>query len=240
MGAVPTRSERLAARLAGAAYLIALPLSFFSEFYVLGAVIDPNSMSETAHRLQEHQQLFRLGTASNFLVFVADGVLIASLYWVLRRVNPFAALLALVWRVLETALLFAALVFDAQAARLMGGSSYLSGQSPTQLALLARLAISGHGAAYNFALVLAGLSSTVFALLWWRSGYIPKWLAGFGVVASILLALGTFIAIPFPAARSVITSDVYGDPIGIFELVLGLWLLFIGLPKDSARARPAV
>jgi len=74
----------------------------------------------------------------------------------------------------------------------------------------------------------------------WKSGYIPKWLAGFGVVASALLAVGTFAAIPFPAVRSIITSDVYGDPIGIFELIAGLWLLFVGLrtPNRQSTAAP--
>jgi hypothetical protein len=225
----PDESERFAARLAGAAYLIALPLSFFSEFYVFGRVIDPNSVTGTAHLLQAHQQLFHLGTASNFLVFVVDGILIASLYWTLRRTNPFAALVALIWRTLETALLFVALLFDLQVAKIVSAPSYLVGQPSSELATLARLAISAHSAAYNSALVLAGLGSALFAVLWWRSGYIPKWLAGFGVIASVILAIGTFAAIPFPAARSIFTADVYGDPIGIFELVAGAWLLFVGI-----------
>lgn len=229
----PNESERLAARLAGAAYLIALPLSFFSEFYVFGKVIDPNSLTGTAHLLQAHQQLFQLGTASNFLVFVLDGILIASLYWILRRTNPFAAVVALIWRTLETALLLVALLFDMQVAKIVSAPPYLAGQSSSELAMLARLAISAHSAAYNSALVLAGLGSAIFAVLWWRSGYIPKWLAGFGVVASAVLALGTFVAIPFPAARSFFTSDVYGDPIGIFELVAGVWLLFVGIRRTE-------
>jgi hypothetical protein len=230
---MPSESERRAARLAGAAYLIALPLSFFSEYYVFGKVIDPNSLTGTARLLQAHQQLFQLGTASNFLVFVVDGILIASLYWTLRRTSPFAALLALVWRTLETALLLVALVFDMQVAKIVSAPSYLAGQSSTELALLARLAISAHSAAYNSALVFAGLGSAVFAVLWWRSAYLPKWLAAFGVIASVILAMGTFIVIPFPAARSLFTSDVYGDPIGIFELVAGAWLLFVGIRRTE-------
>jgi hypothetical protein len=228
-----SREEQMAARIAGAAYLFAIPLSIFSEFYVFGRLLDPQSLAVTAQRIASQQLLFRLGTASNFIVFVTDGVLISALYLVLRRIDRNLALLALVWRVIETALLFVALLYDMQAIKLLGGTAYLSGADPNELALLARLAISGHSAAYGFALVLAGLGSTVFAILWWRSGYVPRWLAGLGVLASVLLAIGTFIVIPFPAAQAVFNSAVVGTPIGLFELAMGGWLLFKGLPVHA-------
>ncbi len=141
---MPSENERLAARLAGAAYLIALPLSFFSEFYVFGSVIDPNSTTGTAHLLEARRQLFQLGTASNFLVCIIDGLLIASLYWTLRRTDPFAALVALLWRSLETALLLVAVLFDMQVTKIVSVPSYLVGEPSSELAMLERLAISAH------------------------------------------------------------------------------------------------
>jgi hypothetical protein len=226
-----TDSQRIAARLVGAAYLAAIPLSLFAELYVFSHLLDAGSVTQTAHNIAAHQRLFRLGTASNFLAFAADGVLIVALYLVLSPVHRGLALLGLVWRIIETGLLFAALLYDMQVMKLLGDTPYFASTPPAQLAEQARLALSGHGAAYNFALVLAGMGSSVFALLWWRSGYVPKWLAGLGILASANLAICTFLGIVFPA--SPLTVNVYGGPIFLFELTMGLWLLFKGLPRPD-------
>ena len=150
-----TDSQRSAARFVGAAYLFAIPLSLFSELYVFSHLLDGGSLAQTAHNIVAHERLFRLGTASNFLAFAADGVLIAALYLVLGPINRGLALLGLVWRVIETAILYVALLYDMQAVKLLDATPYLVGTPPAELAMLARLALSGHGAAYNFALVLA-------------------------------------------------------------------------------------
>src|SRR5213080_4923991 len=102
------------------------------------------SVARTAQNIIAHQRLFRLGTASNFLAFACDGVLITALYLVLSPVNRGLALLGLVWRAIETALLFVALLYDMQAARVLSSAPYLAGTPPAELAMLARLALSGH------------------------------------------------------------------------------------------------
>ena len=229
-----TDSQRIAARFVGAAYLFALPTSMFAELYVFSQLLDAGSVTQTAHNIAAHQRLFRLGIASNFLAFAADGVLITALYLVLGPVSRGLATLGLVWRTIETALLFVALLGDMQVTKLLGATPYLAAMPPDQLAMQARLALSGHGAAYNFALVLAGMGSTVFALVWWRSGYVPKWLAGLGILASANLAVCTFLAIVFPEGP--FTVSFYGGPIFLFELTMGFWLLFKGLPRTPASA----
>lgn len=233
MKIIPTAQECRAARLAGAAYLFALPLSFFAEFYVMGRIVSPHGAGMTASNLAANQQLFRLGTASNFAVFLADCILIASLYLVLRQINRLVATIALVVRIMETALLFVAILFDMQAIKLLDNTTYMSGSDQQTLALLARWSLSGHGAAYNFALVLAGTGSTLFCYLWWKSGYIPKPLAALGMVASLILAVSTFAAIPLANAQTLLGPTLYGGPIGIYELLMGGWLLIRGIQHQA-------
>ena len=107
----------------------------------------------------------------------------------------------------------------------LGGADYTRALETDHLQSLARLAISSHNAGYNVGLVLAGLGSTVFCYLWFQSGYIPKWLAGFGVFASIMLAAFTFAWVIVPEYARVITVGIYGGPIFLFELTMGCWLL---------------
>jgi hypothetical protein len=109
----------------------------------------------------------------------------------------------------------------------------MSGSDHQTVALLARWSLSGHGAAYNFALVLAGTGSTLFCYLWWKSGYIPKPLAALGMVASLILAFSTFAAIPLANAQTLLGPKFYGGPIGIYELLMGAWLLIRGIQHQA-------
>ena len=77
-------TQARAARVVGFTYLAALPLAVFAEFYVSGKLIAENSAAATAANIIAHERLFRLGIASNLLVFSMDVVLITALYVVLE------------------------------------------------------------------------------------------------------------------------------------------------------------
>ena len=79
-------SQRKAATVVGFSYLFALPPAIFSEFYVLGKLLVYNNAVDTARNIMAHERLFRLGTASNLIVFAIDIVLITALYTVLKSI----------------------------------------------------------------------------------------------------------------------------------------------------------
>lgn len=226
-------SQRKAARVVGLAYLLAIPLALFAEFYVFGKVLVDNNAAETARNIIANERLFRLGIASNLAVFALDVVLITALYVVLKPVNRNFALLATFWRMIETTVLVVITLNDFDVLRLLSGAEYLRVFEADRLYALARLSIGSHGSGYNVGLVFAGLGSTVFCYLWLKSGYVPKALAALGVFASFLLAACTFAFIIFPDFRNVATIGVYGGPIFIFEVTMGFWLLLKGLRPDA-------
>jgi hypothetical protein len=78
--------------------------------------------------------------------------------------------------------------------------------------------------------VLFGLSSIVFAYLWFKSRYVPRLLAAWGILASLVPLLVPFSAIVLPALASVpLRRARTGIPIVIFEIILGFWLLIKGI-----------
>ena len=229
-------SQRTAARVVGLAYLLALAPAVFAEFYVLGQLVDFNDAAQTARNIMAHERLFRLGVASNLGVFALDAVLITALYVVLSPVNRGLALLAAFWRLIETTILVVAALNDFEVLRVLSGADYLRAFEADRLQALARLAIAQHGAGYNVGLVFAGLGSTVFCYLWFKSRFIPKTLAAWGVFSSLLLAACAFAFIIFPELRRIVTVAFYGGPIFIFELTMGFWLLIKGLrPADKGE-----
>jgi hypothetical protein len=229
-------SQRKAARVAGLSYLLALPPAIFAEFYVRTQLIVSNNAAQTAQNIIAHERLFRLGTASNLAVFAIDVVLIIALYVVLMPVNRSLALLATGWGLIETATLVVVTLGDFDVLRILSGADYLHAFEANQLQALARLSIGAHGAVYNVGLVLAGLRSTSFSYLWFKSRFIPRPLAAWGMIASFLMGASAFVFIIVPELEKVVGVEIYGGPIFFFELTMGFWLLLRGLPPSGAAA----
>jgi hypothetical protein len=231
-------SQRKAATVVGFSYLLALPPAVFAEFYVLGRLLVYNNAVDTARNIMAHERLFRLGTASNLTVFAIDIVLITALYVVLKSVNRNLALLAAFWGLIETAIFVVTLLNDLEVLRLLSGDDYLRVLEPDRLQALARLSMSAHGAGYGVGLVFAGLRSTLFCYLWFKSRYVPRVLAAWGMLASLLMGASAFSFIIFPELAKVVGVGIYGAPIFFFELTMGFWLLLRGLqPSEAAPDR---
>jgi hypothetical protein len=226
-------SRRKAARVVVFSYLFALPPALFAEFYVRTRLIAFDNAEQTARNIMEHERLFRLGTASNLTVFAVDVVLIVALYVVLMPVHRGLALLATGWGMIETATLVVVALSDFAVLRILSGADYLHAFEANRLQALARLSVSAHADAYDVGLVLAGLRSTTFCYLWFQSRFIPRALAAWGMFASFLMGAFAFGFIIFPELVKVVPVEIYGAPIFLFELTMGLWLLLKGLPERT-------
>lgn len=223
-------SQHKAAKVVGFSYLFALPPAIFAEFYVRNQLITFDNAAQTARNIMAHEQLFRLGIASNLSVFAIDVVLIIALYVVLMPVNRSLALLATGWGLIETAILVVATLSDFDVLRILSSVDYLRAFDASQLQALARLSVSAHDATYRVGLVFAGLRSTAFCFLWFKSRLIPGALAGWGILASLLLGASALLLIIFPELAKVVSVVIYGAPIFFFELTMGFWLLLRRLP----------
>ncbi|MDB4927294.1 MAG: hypothetical protein JWR23_3350 [Mucilaginibacter sp.] len=222
-------SQSKAAKVVGFTYLFALVPAIFAEFYVRAHLVVFNNAAQTALNIVGHERLFRLGIASNLVVFAVDVALITALYVVLKPVNTRLALLAAGWGLIETTILVVVTLDDLDVLRILSGADYLQAFEISRLQALARLSIGAHDATYNVGLIFAGLRSTTFCYLWFRSGFIPRILAGWGMLASFLMGACAFLFIIFPGLSKLVPVGIYGGPIFIFELTMGFWLLFMKL-----------
>ena len=96
------------------------PAIFAEKFFVLGRLVCGDA-AETSRNIVAHERLFRLGIASNLFVFALDVALIAALYVTLRPVHRGLALLAVLWRMIETVMLVGITLNDFTALRLLSG-----------------------------------------------------------------------------------------------------------------------
>jgi len=231
-------SQRTAAKVAGVTGLLAVVIVVFGNYVLLGPLIVPRDAAETARNILAHQTQVRVALIC-FLLYSANVVvLLAALYMVLRPVGPILALIGALFRLVFAVLWLLATLNLLSSLRLLGTVPYLQVFQPDHVQALARLQIAANFDDYYIGLPFFGLAATICAYLWLRSGYVPKTLAAFGVVAAAWCVISAFIFLVFPNFNKVVNDYWFDSPMAIFELVVSLWLLFKGLQPPRIATAP--
>ena len=129
---------------------------------------------------------------------------------------------------------FSAIGLGMVALSLLAGGEYTQGFEAQQIHGLVGMVLRAQVAGLGIGFIPLGLGSAVFALLLLRSGYVPRLLAGWGIFASLLLAAYSFGVVLSPN-----TSDYFYVgmlPMFFYEVSLGAWLLFKGVPASVPSA----
>ena len=222
-------SQRKAARVAGFAFLFAIAIVIIANYAVTFRFIIPGDAVETAHNIMAHETLFRINVACNLIYAVTLLVLLSSLYVILKPVSRTFALVAALCRLVLALMWSLTAINTLGALRLLGDAAYLPVFGADQLQTLARLHLSSGYDGYYVALPFWGLASTVCSVLWFKSRFIPRPLAAFGVISSAWCVFCAFAFIVFPHFDKTVGASWFDVPLVLFEMALGFWLLFKGL-----------
>ena len=216
-------------------YLLTLAAAVFATFYVRSSLIVRGNAAETIHNIVTNERLFRISIVCDLVAFAGVVVLTVALYVLLKPVDRNLALLAAFWRIVESSIFCVITLSSLFVLSLSSGAEYLQSIEADQLRAIAMLAIAIHGAGYAVGLFFFGLGSTVFSYLLFKSRYVPRALAAWGVFSSLLVTIGTLPIFVFPGFAKTAVPGIF-LPIFIYEVFLGLWLLFKGA---SIQANPA-
>jgi len=226
-------SQRKAARVAGFTFLFAMAIVVVANYGINFRLIVPGNAAETARNIMAHETLFRINIACNLIYVMNVVVLLAGLYVILKPVNRSLALVAAFCRLVFALMWGVAALNTLGALRLLGDAAYLPVFGADQLQTLARLHIATSYDAYYVGLPFWGLASTVCSYLWFKSRYIPRALAAFGVISSAWCVICAFAFIALPHFDATVNASWFDVPMVIFEMALGLWLLFKGLSTSG-------
>ena len=217
------------AKVAGFTYLFTFATVIIANLGIHDHLNVAGNAAETARNIMANERLFRIGIACDLIYCAGLIVLLMALYVILKPINRNLALLAAFCR-LVYALTWVVMVLNLfTALRLLSGADYLQVFEAQRLQALAKLYMGTDFDVYYVGLLFYGLASTVCSYLLFKSGYIPRALAAFGVISSAWCAACTFVFIIFPDFSKVINLWWFDTPMGIFEIVTGFWLLFGGL-----------
>ena len=229
------KSQRTAARIAGLAFPISFAIVVAVNFGIFARLIVDGNSAESARNILAHERLFRIGVAGDMAYCVGTVILLISLYMILKPVSQNLALFAAFGRLVHAFTWLLATLNLFTALRLLSDADYSHAFEPNQVAMLARLYLSGYDA-YYVGLLFWGLGTTAGSYLWFRSNYIPRALAAFGVISSAWCVGCTFVFYIFPDFAKVVNLWWFDSPMVIFELALSFWLLFKGLSPSGLES----
>jgi hypothetical protein len=168
---------------------------------------------------------------------VFDIPLMLVLYVLLKPVSKNLALLAVLFNLIQTAVLVANKLNLLMPLFLLGNADYLKAFEPRQLYALTYLFVRSHDNGFGIGLIFFGFACLVYGYLLFRSGYFPRAIGVLIVIAGLSYLMNSFTLILAPAYAGIVLPVLVLALIG--ELSLGLWLIVKGVnvPKWEKRAR---
>jgi hypothetical protein len=229
-------SQSSYARFAGLMY-------FFTAFDVTGVVIlsrisGSGTFLDTAHSVAASETLYRIGLLCGLIGILSTVLLAIGLYVTLKPVDANLAMTALLFRLSESVIGGVAIVFGFANLQIYLEANHASAFDAGQLGALADLVARTSAVGINISVIFFSVGSTIFFYLFLRSNYIPRFLALWGVLGS-LLCMAAFVGNLLLPQSSDALLGVGALPIGIAEPVLGLWLLIRGINTHAHTPQAA-
>lgn len=213
-------------RLLGIAFLLQFITSFTSGVFVRTALIVPNDIGETMHRIAANPALMQGYILLDMVTALGIIFLGAMLFITLRKQNEKVALIAFGFYIFEAALLAASRLNAFSLLRLSqvyeATSDALYWETMAQI-MLESMDFVG----FDLHMLAFCLGALLFYTLLYQSRVVPTALSLWGLITILPLLgatlLGFFdIEVPF----------VFALPYVPFELVIGVWLLVKGAPQQ--------
>jgi hypothetical protein len=221
-------SQNLYARIAGLAYLLIIIIALISTGFLDSNLIVPGDEAATATNIMAHDSLFRTSIALILFMYMIVVILSWALYVLLKPINKNLALLALLLRSAEAVLGSVTVLISFFVLGLLNGNGQSTVFESDQLQALVGLFLNVRTAGLDFVLVFVGLGGTVFCYLFYQSKYVPRILAGWGIITYVSMFLLGFISMLFPNHPQMVEIIPYALG-GLFELLFGFWLLIKGI-----------
>ena len=229
-------SRKRDARVAGLLYLLMAAASVVS-FSILPASnlvgADAAAILET---IASSQLRYRIGVLTELAAQILSVFAVLALYDLLKDVDKRQAVLLVVLSLVSTSMSFVNMLLGVAPLVLLSGADYLAPFDERQLDALAMgfLTLRGYGMGAQMAMF--GLVLLPFGSLVFRSGFIPR-------ILGVLLIVGCFpylavsvTSLLFPASARAASRLLV---LGVGEILIILWLLFVGVqtrPLDDRTA----
>jgi Domain of unknown function (DUF4386) len=222
-------SQRSYARLAGLMYLVVLVLDVAGGV-IVSSVGGSGTFVEISHRVLASETLYRVGLGLLVAGTLSTIVLAVSLYAALKPVDGNLTMMALLFRLAESAIGAMGIVIAFSVLQIRLATNQANAFDANQLGALANLS-PATGTQVSAIFFSAG--STVFFYVFLKSGYIPRILSAWGIFASVayLAVWLTDLIAPNHPGLVIILGSL---PILVAEVGTAIWLLTKGIRSSQS------
>ena len=233
---VEDHKNHFLARTVGICWLATILIGALGALTV-GQGIDINlsaNVVATATNMLEAETALRAKAYIALLVFILEVVICIGLFLLLRATNYLAAASSMAIGVAAALLVLTGAVFNMNAAEIAGDAAYQELADDRLRLLLTGLQATSDYTSFHLGLVLSSLSKAGFAWLFWRSGLIPKLIAGWDLFAFFFVAVAIVARdfIPIIGHSAVTAAFMASNLIAL--LATGLYLAIKGVRADPA------
>ena len=222
-------SRRSTPKLLGAAFLLHAVASLISGLILLRPLIVPSNIVDSMTRIASNASQMQASIVGEMITAIGIVMLGSLLYTTLKTQGQKIALVAMGLYFMEATLLAGSRIATYSLLR-TSQASVMAGH-PAHLQALGTLLYEAQEFGYTLHMLPFALGATLFYSLFLKSGYLPRFIALWGIIAAPLALVGTLIVL-----------FGYNVPIVVFipnlpfELGIGIWLLVKGIRDGSGMA----
>jgi hypothetical protein len=225
-------SNKNLARIAGLLYLIVIATGLFAEVFVRQALKVSGDALATANNIHSSEMLFRWGLVADLINFVCGLPCVLIIYFLFKRSNKFLLQLALIFVIIQTAIIAVNLLNQISPLLILSNNAYLKTFQPNQLAALSQLSLNIQGVGYAIGLVFFGFYCLLVGYVIFKSKMVPEFLGILYIISGIGYLMNSFIMLLSKGFANPIFAYV-AIPIFIGELSFCLWLLIKGIDNSE-------
>lgn len=220
------------ARFAGLLYLALAVLSAFGLIYVPSMILVPGDSAATSMNIVASESLFRLGFVGNLLAFTVNIFVAVLLYKLLEPVSKTMASLMVILILVGVAIAMLNELNQFAALLLLSGADYLTAFTAEQLQAFAALFLDIYEHGFVLAHIFFGLWLFPMGYLVIKSGFMPKVIGIFLLIAGVGYVVDFTLFFLFPEITMTVSEYTF-----VGEVLLLLWLLVMGVNVEQWKRR---
>jgi hypothetical protein len=232
---IAAASPRQWARAAGALYLVNIVFGAFAIGLVPAVLIVPD-VAATAHNIQAHELLYRLGLVAHVVVTLTNIPMAVIFYDLFKVVNRRLALLDVCFTLVATSVEVAGLLSQFAPLVLLGNGRYTNALPPAQLHALTYLPGDLATIDYSVYGVFYGFDILCLAYLVLGSTFLPRPIGVLLAIDALAYLVDGFTNFLAPGVAAHLVPWI-GLPTIVGEGSLCLWLLVTGVNVGRWKAQ---
>jgi hypothetical protein len=235
MDSITGASPRQLARTAGALYLINIVAGAFAIGLIPAILVVPD-VAATAHNIQTHELLYRLGLVAHVVVTLTNIPIAVIFYDLFKVVNRRLALLDVSFTLVATSIEAAGLLSQFTPLVLLGSRRYTSALPPAQLHALAYLPGDLSAINYSIYTMFYGFDILCVAYLVLKSTFLPRAIGVLLAIDGLAYLAYSFADLLAPGFAAHLVPWI-NLPAPLGEGSLCLWLLVAGVNVERWKER---